>query len=66
MLLSRQKEGGFDKTAKMTTLQSKQQNKGLAAQTPWNDENDENDENDGCHAGKGMIYQKHRFLFPEC
>ena len=25
----------------------------------------ENDENDGCHAGKGMVYQRHGFLFPE-
>ena len=26
---------------------------------------EENDENGGCHAGKGMAYQRHRFLFPE-
>ena len=50
------------KTAKMTNLRSNQKkNKGFAAQTPWNDENDENG---GCHAGKGMVYQKHRFFFP--
>ena len=46
----------------MTNLHSNQQNKGFAARTPWNDENDENG---GCPVGKGMVYQKHRFLDPE-
>ena len=57
-----EKKGFLTKMAKMTNLHSDQWNKGFAAWTPWNDENDENG---GCPTGKGMVYQKHRFLDPE-
>ena len=34
------------------------ENKGLAPQTP------ENDENGGCHSGKGMVLEKAGFVLP--
>ena len=51
------KRGGFYETEKMMNFRSNQYNKGFGPR-----ENDENDEN---HAAKGMVYQRHGFLFPD-
>ena len=57
------KEGVLTKTAKMANWSSSQQKTRALLLRPR--DNDENDENGGCHAGKGMVYQKRCFLFPD-
>ena len=58
------KNGVFDENGENDEFVSYPVNKGFAAQTLCNDEI-LNDENGGCHAGKGMVYQRHGFLFPD-
>ena len=55
------KRGGFDENGENDGICLTNETRALL----FKPRETENDENGGCPAGKGMVYQKHRFLDPD-